>query len=160
MCNLRPTSRGSVHLADLDVRADPVIQPRYLSTEHDQIVAVEGLKMVHRVMQAPAFEKYVPKEARVPANTGSGDGRTDAQWLQAARHLGTTIFHPAGTCRMGRRGDNSVVDSQLRVHGVKGLRVVDASVMPTITSGNTANPTMAIAETAAALILGQDDPAH
>lgn len=147
VCNLRPSSRGSVTLTSPDSMAAPAIKLNYLSTREDQEIAVNGLKFTRRIMQAEALARFSPEEWKPgPELT------TDEQLLDAARNLGTTIFHPVGTCKMGS-DDLAVVDDRLKVHGVQGLRVVDASIMPTITSGNTNAPTVMIAEKGAAFIL-------
>ncbi|CAG0984193.1 Alcohol dehydrogenase [acceptor] [Rhizobiaceae bacterium] len=149
VCNLRPTSRGSLHLAGPDATAQPDIRPNYLSTEDDRRVAVESLKWARRIVSQPAMAPYRPAEYKPGAHVAS-----DEDLLVAAGDLGTTIFHPVGTARMGPDGDErAVVDGRLRVRGVSGLRVVDASVMPTITSGNTNSPTIMIAEKGSAMIL-------
>jgi len=145
VCNLRPTARGHVRIASGDAFAAPKITPNYLSTPEDRKVAADALKITRNIVAAPALQKYAPEEFRPGLHY-----RTDEDLAKAAGDIGTTIFHPVGTCKMGRADDAmSVVDSQLRVRGVKGLRVVDASVMPTITSGNTNSPTIMIAEKAA-----------
>jgi len=151
VCNLRPTSRGSVHIQGPDVDAPPEIAPNYLATAEDRQVAVDSLKLVRRIVDAPALRPYKPQEW-LPGP----DVRTDDELAIAAGRIATTIFHPAGTCSMGRRADDgAVVDAQLRVHGLQGLRIADASVMPTITSGNTNSPTIMIGERAAAMMLAQ-----
>ena len=148
VCNLRPTARGHVRLASPDSHASPKIVPNYLSTPEDRRVAAAALALTRRIVAAPALAKYRPEEFKPgPAY------RTEEELQQAAGLIGTTIFHPVGTCRMGKRDDPlAVVDSALRVKGVRGLRVVDASIMPTITSGNTNSPTLMIAEKTARLI--------
>ena len=149
VCNLRPDSRGSVHARSADPDAKPVIQPNYLSTPEDERVAVDSLRLVRRIAAQPPLARYHAAEF-LPGSEKTSD---DAL-LAAAREIGTTIFHPVGTAKMGVAGDPmAVVDERLRVGGVEGLRVVDASVMPTITSGNTNSPTMMIAEKAARMIL-------
>ena len=149
VCNLRPTSRGSLHLSGPDAAAQPDIRPNYLSTEEDRRVAVDSLKWARRIVSQPAMAPYAPQEYKPGAHVASDD-----ELLVAAGDLGTTIFHPVGTARMGPDGDErAVVDGRLRVRGVSGLRVVDASVMPTITSGNTNSPTIMIAEKGSAMIL-------
>jgi choline dehydrogenase len=149
VCNLRPTSRGAVHIASADPFAAPVIAPNYLSTEEDRKVAADSLRLTRRIVSQPALAKYRPEEYLPGAAVQS-----DEQLARAAGDIGTTIFHPVGTCRMGRADDaNAVVDAQLRVRGIEGLRVADASVMPTITSGNTNSPTIMIAEKAAEMIV-------
>ena len=140
VCNLRPTSRGEIRLASPDPEVPPIIDPNYLATPEDRRVAVEGLRFTRRIMAAPALAKYQPVEWLPGAELES-----EEQLTQAAGDLGATIFHPVGTCRMGR-DDTAVVDDRLRVHGIAGLRVIDASVMPRITSGNTNAPTVMIAE--------------
>jgi choline dehydrogenase len=146
VCNLRPTSRGYVRIASPDPHAHPAIRLNYLTTPEDQRVATDGMRFTRRIMAARALARYEPEEWK-PGPTAA----SDAELLRAAGDLGTTIFHPVGSCRMG--GDAlAVVDDRLRVHGVTGLRVVDASVMPRITSGNTNAPTVMIAEKGAELI--------
>ena len=146
VCNLRPTSRGEIRLASPDPEASPIIDPNYLATPEDRRVAVAGLRFTRRIMAAPALAKYQPVEWLPGAELDSEEELT-----QAAGDLGATIFHPVGTCRMGR-DDMAVVDDRLRVHGIAGLRVIDASVMPRITSGNTNAPTVMIAEKGADFI--------
>ena len=140
VCNLRPTSRGEIRLASPDPETPPIIDPNYLATPEDRRIAVEGLRFTRRIMAAPALAKYQPVEWLPGAELESEEELT-----QAAADLGATIFHPVGTCRMGR-DDMAVVDDRLRVHGIDGLRVIDASIMPRITSGNTNAPTVMIAE--------------
>jgi choline dehydrogenase len=148
VCNLRPTSRGSVHIDSADARKPPLIAPNYLATEADRKVAVDSIRLTRRIVAAPALARYHPEEM-LPGSAL----QSDAELAQAAADIGTTIFHPVGTCRMGRAADSdAVVDSQLRVIGVEGLRVVDASVMPTITSGNTNTPTIMLAEKASDML--------
>ena len=149
VCNLRPTSRGSVHLRSPVSSEAPAIQPNYLSTPEDRQVAVDSLRLARKLCAAPALEPFAPEEFR-PGPAFS----SDEDLVRAAGDLGTTIFHPVGTCRMGRTDEReAVVDARLRVRGLAGLRIADASVMPRITSGNTNSPTMMIAEKAAAMIL-------
>ncbi|MCE3602638.1 GMC family oxidoreductase N-terminal domain-containing protein [Massilia sp. P8910] len=148
VCNLRPTSRGHVRIASADSYAAPKITPNYLSTEQDRKTAAAALTLTRKIVAAPAMARYAPQEFK-PGMAF----RTEEELAEAAGQIGTTIFHPVGTCKMGRAGDPmAVVDSQLRVNGVQRLRVVDASVMPLITSGNTNSPTIMIAERAAELI--------
>jgi choline dehydrogenase len=148
VCDLRPTSRGHVRLASKDSYAPPKISPNYLSTPEDRKTAAAALTLTRRIVAAPALAKYAPQEFKPGIHY-----RTEDELAEAAGHIGTTIFHPVGTCKMGRANDRAaVVDSELRVIGVAGLRVVDASVMPNITSGNTNSPTLMIAEKAAGLI--------
>jgi len=142
VCNLRPTSRGVIHLASPDPAAPPFIAPNYLATAEDRRVAAASLRLTRRIVAAPALARFAPEEV-LPGPSLT----TDEELARAAGDIGTTIFHPVGTCRMGPAADpGSVVDSRLRVHGVAGLRIVDASIMPTITSGNTNSPTLMIAE--------------
>ena len=147
VCNLRPSSRGHVHIRSDDFQQAPAITLNYLSTESDRQVAISGLKMTREIMKAEAMRSFQPEEWLPGAQLES-----DEQLLQAAGDLGTTIFHPVGTCKMGS-DEMAVVDDRLRVHGVEGLRVIDASIMPTITSGNTNAPTVMIAEKGAEFIL-------
>lgn len=148
VCHLRPTSRGSIHIASADAGAAPSIAPKYLSTDHDRHVAANALRLTRRIASAPALACYRPEEI-LPGTRY----RSEAELIEAAGAIGTTIFHPVGTCRMGRADDPAaVVDSRLRVRGIAGLRVVDASVMPFITSGNTNSPTIMIAERASDMI--------
>ena len=148
VCNLRPTSRGHVRIQSRDPRQAPKIKLNYLSTDIDRQIAADSLKLTRRIVAANALKKYAPHEFLPGPHVA-----TDAQLAQAAGDIGTTIFHPVGTCKMGPAADTyAVVDSRLRVHGLAGLRVVDASVMPTITSGNTNSPTIMIAEKASDMI--------
>jgi choline dehydrogenase-like flavoprotein len=150
VCNLQPTSRGELRLRSPDPAAPPAISPDYLSTDEDRQVAVDSLRVTRRIVAQPALARYKPQEY-LP---GPSIGDDDASLIRAAGDIGTTIFHPVGTARMGRDSDPlAVVDERLRVLGVDGLRVIDASVMPTITSGNTNAPTMMIAEKGAAFLL-------
>ena len=150
VCNVRPESRGTVLANSKDWQEAPVITPNYLSTEGDRITAANALRLTRRIMAQPAMTAHTPKEF-LPG----GEFQSDAELAQAAGDIGTTIFHPVSTCRMGE-GPNAVVDTQCRVHGIKGLRVVDASIMPSITSGNTNAPTVMIAEKAADLIKSKE----
>ena len=147
VCNLRPTSRGHVRAKSPDPLAAPEIRLNYLTTDADREVAVRGMRFTRRIMAAPALARYAPQEWR----PGS-DVDDDAGLVRAAGDLGTTIFHPVGTCAMGS-GPTAVVDDRLRVHGIDGLRVIDASIMPRITSGNTNAPTYMIAEKGAEFVL-------
>jgi choline dehydrogenase len=148
VCNLRPTARGHVSIGSADPFAAPKITPNYLSTAEDRKVAADALKLTRSIVAAPALQKYAPQEFKPGI-----EHQTEEQLAKAAGDIGTTIFHPVGTCKMGRDDDDmAVVDSQLQVRGVAGLRVVDASIMPVITSGNTNSPTIMIAEKAAQLI--------
>ncbi|MCO4875834.1 choline dehydrogenase [Paraburkholderia caribensis] len=148
VCHLRPTSRGSVHIESRDPHVAPLIAPNYLSTDYDRHVAANALRLTRRIAAAPALKPYRPEEILPGIQF-----QTEEELQIAAGQVGTTIFHPVGTCRMGTSNDpGAVVDSRLRVIGVEGLRVVDASVMPTITSGNTNSPTLMIAERASDMI--------
>jgi choline dehydrogenase len=149
ICNLRPTSRGSIHITSTEMDASPQISPNYLSTEEDKLVAAESLKLTRRIVSSEALNTFEPEEYK-PGK----EFVTDKELAFAAGNIGTTIFHPVGTCKMGNDDDKmAVLDPRLRVRGVKGLRVADASAMPTITSGNTAAPTMMIAETLSEIML-------
>ncbi len=149
VCNLRPASRGCVHAASADANAAPLIQPNYLSQEEDRRVAVESIRLARKIAAAPALARFSPREYLPGAAFAS-----EADLVKAAGDVGTTIFHPVGTAKMGRDDDPlAVVDSRLRLRGLKGLRIADASVMPRITSGNTNSPTLMIAEKAAEAIL-------
>ncbi|SJZ71838.1 Choline dehydrogenase [Enhydrobacter aerosaccus] len=149
-CNLRPTSRGTIRLRSGDPSAKPVIAPNYLSTPEDRRVAADAIRVTRRLMRQAAMQPYHPEEY-LP---GPGVGDDDASLAKAAGDIGTTIFHPIGTAKMGLPSDPmAVVDERLRVMGLEGLRVVDASVMPTITSGNTNTPTIMIADKAAQMML-------
>ncbi len=149
VCNLQPTSRGSIHIETADAADAPKIRPNYLSTDEDRRVAADSIRLTRRIVAADALKPFAPREF-LP-----GDAyRTDEDLARAAGEIGTTIFHPVGTCKMGPASDrNAVVDARLRCHGVPGLRIADASIMPTITSGNTNSPTLMIAERAAEMLL-------
>ncbi len=150
VCNLRPTSRGHVRIASADPYAAPKITPNYLSTAEDRKVAADSLRLTRKIAGAPALSAYAPEEFKPGPQF-----QTDDQLARASGDIGTTIFHPVGTCKMGRTEDAmAVVDSELRVRGVRGLRVVDGSVMPFITSGNCNSPIIMIADRAADLIRG------
>ena len=146
VCHLRPESRGSVRIQSALATAAPAIAPNYLATDGDRRVAAAAIRLTRRITAQPALARFAPTEYRPGAGLQS-----DEELVQAAAEIGTTIFHPVGTCRMGS-DPMAVVDDQLRVHGLDGLRVVDASIMPTITSGNTNAPVIMIAEKAADLI--------
>jgi choline dehydrogenase-like flavoprotein len=156
--NVQPTSRGHLTLHSADPAAPPAIAPNYLSTDEDRRVAADSIRTVRRIAAQPALAPYHPDEF-LP---GPAIGDDEATLVKAAGDIGTTIFHPVGTAKMGRASDpRAVVDATLRVIGLDRLRVIDASVMPTITSGNTAAPTMMIAEKGAAMILsGASSPAE
>ncbi len=147
-CQLRPESRGSVHVKSADPSAHPAIKPNYLSDPIDQQTIVEGLRWARRIVEQPALDPYRGEELP-PAS----QAQTDDELLAYAREWGSTIYHPVGTCKMGS-DPQAVVDAQLRVHGIEGLRVVDASIMPRLVSGNTNAPTIMIAEKAADIIRG------
>ena len=149
-CNLRPTSRGTVRPRSPDPAAPPMIAPNYLGTDEDRAVAADAIRATRRLMAQPAVQGLAPVEF-LP---GPGVGDDTQSLAAAAGNIGTTIFHPVGTAKMGLAGDQtSVVDARLRVHGVEHLRVIDASIMPTITSGNTNTPTAMIAEKGAQMII-------
>ncbi|MEG3143624.1 GMC family oxidoreductase N-terminal domain-containing protein [Sphingomonas sp. RT2P30] len=148
VCNLRPSSRGSVRLASADPHAPPLIAPGYLSTDEDKRVAIDSLRLTRKIVAQAPLAQFTPAEFRPGA-----EAQTDDQLLAAAATLGTTIFHPVGTAAMGPDGDGqAVLDERLRVRGIAGLRVIDASAMPRIVSGNTNSPTLMIAEKGAAMI--------
>jgi len=147
VCNLRPSSRGHVRIKSNQPEDQPAITLNYLSTEEDLQVAVSGLKYTRKIMASPALSRFKPEELKPGAGVV-----TDAELAGAARDLGTTIFHPVGTCKMGS-DSTAVVNDRLEVQGIGGLRVIDASIMPTITSGNTNAPTVMIAEKGANFIL-------
>ena len=147
VCNLRPESRGHVRVKSRDPNQQPAIQPNYLSTPADKQVAIDALRLTRKIFTAHAMKRFEPEEF-LPGQEYS----TDAELAREAGNIATTIFHPVGTCKMGS-DPMAVVDDRLRVHGLSGLRVVDASVMPTITSGNTNAPTIMIAEKASDLII-------
>jgi len=144
---LRPQSRGSSHIESADALAHPIINPNYLSHDGDKRVAANAIRLARTIAQQAVMEKYNPIEIK-PGQAY----QSDVDLAKVAGEIGTTIFHPVGTCRMGA-DEKAVVDIELRVNGVSGLRVVDASIMPTITSGNTNSPTIMIAEKAADMIL-------
>ena len=146
MCNLHPESRGHIRINSADSRVAPLIQPNYLSTEGDRKLAAESLRLTRRIVAAPALQRFQPEEFMPGAAAQSDD-----ELARAAGDIGTTIFHPAGTCKMGNDA-MAVVDARLRVHGIAGLRVVDASIMPTLLSGNTCSPVVMFAERASDMI--------
>jgi choline dehydrogenase len=149
VCNLNPSSRGHVRIRSPEPQAPPAILANYLSTDEDRQVAADSLRLTRRIAGMPALARYRPREVKPGVQF-----QTDDELARLAGDIGTTIFHPVGTCRMGRADDPlAVVDPELRLRGLQGLRIADASVMPTITSGNTNAPTLAIAERAAALLL-------
>jgi choline dehydrogenase len=149
VCQLRPASRGTVHVGSPDWREAPIIKPNYLSDPYDRAVAANAIRVTRRIVAQQALAKYKPEEFK-PGT----EYQTEEELIQAAGSIGTTIFHPVGTARMGAASDAmAVVDHRLRVRGVDGLRVIDASVMPTITSGNTNSPTLMIAERGAEMVI-------
>jgi choline dehydrogenase len=149
-CNLRPSSRGTVRLRSPDPLMAPMIAPNYLATSEDRTVAADAIRATRRIMAQPAMQKFAPVELLPGPSIGDD---TDSLAI-AAGNIGTTIFHPVGTAKMGLPQDEeSVVDARLRVHGMERLRVVDASIMPCITSGNTNTPTAMIAEKGAQMII-------
>lgn len=149
VCNLNPTSRGHVRIASSDFRDAPDISPNYLDTDEDRKVAAQSLRQVREIMAQPAMAEYAPEEFKPGIQYQSND-----ELAKLAGDIASTIFHPVGTVKMGRDDDKTaVLDPHLRIKGVAGLRVVDASVMPEITSGNTNSPTIMIAEKAAGWIL-------
>jgi choline dehydrogenase len=148
VCNLRPTSRGTVTIRSPDPDAPPRIAPGYLSTDQDRRVAAAAVRLTRRIVAMDALKPFAPEELLPGTHHQSDDALA-----RAAGDIGTTIFHPVGSCRMGRASEAlAVVDPRLRVRGIEGLRVVDASIMPTITSGNTNSPTLMIAEQGARMI--------
>ncbi|MBP5118498.1 GMC family oxidoreductase [Pseudomonas protegens] len=147
VCDLRPQSRGRVEIRSVEAGDAPLIQPNYLSHPEDLRVAADAIRLTRRIVSAPALQPFKPSEYLPGPELQSTE-----QLHEAAARIGTTIFHPVGTCRMGSDAQ-AVVDAQLRVHGIAGLRIADASIMPRITSGNTCSPTLMIAEKAAELIL-------
>lgn len=147
VCDLRPQSRGRIQIRSVEPGDAPLIQPNYLSHPEDLRVAADAIRLTRRIVGAPALQPFKPSEYLPGPQLQS-----EEQLHEAAARIGTTIFHPVGTCRMGNDAQ-AVVDAQLRVHGIPGLRIADASIMPRITSGNTCSPTLMIAEKAAELIL-------
>ncbi len=149
VCNLNPASRGTVHIKSGSYEQAPAISPNYLSTDEDRKVAADSLRVTRNIANQPALAKYKPQEFKPGV-----EFQTDEELVRLAGDIATTIFHPVGTAKMGKASDPmAVVDSRLRVLGVNGLRIADASVMPTITSGNTNSPTLMIAEKAAGWML-------
>jgi choline dehydrogenase len=149
VCNLRPSSRGSVHLSHPEAEKPPAIRPNYLSTEEDRRVAADAIRLARRVVAQEPLRRFRPQEVTPGAQLTTQD-----ELVQAAGAIGTTIFHPVGTAKMGVDGDPlAVLDERLRVRGIERLRVIDASAMPRITSGNTNSPTVMIGEKGAAMML-------
>ncbi len=146
VCNLRPESRGTIHIKSTDSSAQPAIQPNYLSAQTDRDVAAKSIRLTRQIMATKAVAPFEPEEMLPGTHIAS-----DEDLVREAGNIATTIFHPVGTCKMGS-DPMAVVDDRLRVHGLDGLRIVDASVMPTITSGNTNSPVIMIAEKAADMI--------
>jgi choline dehydrogenase len=152
VCNLNPTSRGTVRIKTSKFVDAPAIAPNYLSTVEDRQVAVDSLRVTRRIVAQPALAKYLPEEWKPGVQYES-----DEDLARLAGDIATTIFHPVGTTKMGRDDDPmAVLDARLKVRGIDGLRVVDAGVMPTITSGNTNSPVLMIAEKAAGWIRAAD----
>jgi choline dehydrogenase len=149
VCNLRPESRGTCHIAENDPTVAPTIRPNYLSSGKDRLVAADSIRHARKLMATQRMAEFKPFELK-PGSQIS----TDADLASAAGDIATTIFHPVGTAKMGN-DEMAVVDEQLRVYGVSGLRIADASIMPVITSGNTHAPVIMIAEKAADMILKQ-----
>jgi choline dehydrogenase len=151
VCNLNPTSRGTVHIKSPRFEDAPAIAPNYLATAEDRKVAADSLRVTRRIMAQDAMKPFAPEEFKPGVQY-----QTDEELAKLAGDIASTIFHPVGTTRMGRDDDPmAVVNGRLQVRGIAGLRVVDAGVMPTITSGNTNSPTLMIAEKAAQWI-GED----
>ena len=147
ICNLRPTSRGHITIASKDTREDPKIITNYLSTDEDKKIAVKAIKITRNIVQnSKAFKAYEPEELRPGLNL------SDDEIVKEVGKFANTVFHPVGTCKMGN-DEKAVVNDRLVAHGLEGLRIVDASVMPHITSGNTNAPTIMIAEKAADMII-------
>jgi len=149
VCNLNPSSRGTVRIQSNRFDDAPAIAPNYLSTAEDRQIAADSLRLTRRIVAQPALARYQPEEVKPGVQF-----QTDAELARLAGDIASTIFHPVGSTKMGRDNDPmAVVDSRLRVRGVTGLRVVDAGVMPLITSGNTNSPTLMMAEKAARWIM-------
>ena len=150
VANIRPTSRGEINIVSADSRVYPKIKMNYLSTDEDRKVAATGLKIIRKIMlETETFKKYEPEEYRPGVHITD-----DEELVKEASNYAQTIFHPVGTCKMGQ-DEMSVVDEKLKVRGINNLRVIDASIMPNITSGNTNAPTIMIAEKGADMILQQ-----
>ena len=147
VCVVKPDSRGTIMATSPDPLARPAIKPNYLSAHTDELALLGGTRHVRRIFAAPALKQHSEGEI-----SPGPDLQSDADLLAYARRAGNTLYHPVGTCRMGE-DPRAVVDSRLRVHGIQGLRVIDASVMPTITSGNTNTPTIMIADRGARFVL-------
>jgi choline dehydrogenase len=150
VCTIRPTSRGSVHARATDPKAFPKIIHNYLSTEHDRDLAIEGFKLQRKIYRSESFKPHATYEI-LPGD----EVQTDEQILEFWRTEGMSVYHPVGSSKMGPADDpTAVVDNELRVHGIESLRIADASIFPLLPSGNTHAPTVAVAERAADLILG------
>jgi choline dehydrogenase len=148
IANVRPTSRGEINIVSRDSRDYPKIKMNYLSTDDDRKVAAQGLKIVRKIMlETETFKKYEPEEYRPGAHITE-----DEELVKEGSNFTQTIFHPVGTCKMGQ-DEMSVVDEKLKVRGIQNLRVIDASIMPNITSGNTNAPTIMIAEKGADMMI-------
>jgi choline dehydrogenase len=147
VCQLRPESRGSLRIKSADPSVPPAIRINYLATETDRTANVEGLKILRNILNAPAMKPFIAKEVEPGPGIVS-----DEQWLAYCRERGSTVYHPTSTCRMGSDA-RAVVDQRLRVRGLEGLRIVDASIMPDLMSGNTNAPVIMIAEKASDMIL-------
>ena len=149
VCIVRPTSRGSVHARNTDPKAFPRIVHNYLSTDHDRRLAIEGFKLQRRIYRSEVFQEHATEELRPGDHVQSDDEILDFWKVE-----GMSVYHPVGSMKMGPADDpTAVVDNQLRVHGIQGLRIVDASIFPLLPSGNTHAPTVAVAERASDLIL-------
>jgi choline dehydrogenase-like flavoprotein len=153
VAGLRPTSQGSIHSKSNDPAQGPAIRPNFLATQEDRQTLIDGMKIARQIVGQPALSNYIDFEMSPGLSV-----ETDEQWLDFARANGQTIYHPIGTCRMGS-DEEAVVDVRLRFKGVQGLRIVDASVMPAMVSGNTQSPVMMVAERGADLILADADAA-
>ena len=150
VANIRPTSRGEINITSDDTRDDPKIKMNYLSTDEDRKVAATGIRLIRKIIfETKTFKKYLPEEFRPGL-----EYQDDEQIVKAASEYAQTIFHPVGTCKMGN-DDSSVVNDKLKMHGIENLRIVDASIMPNITSGNTNAPTIMIAEKGADMIISE-----